>query len=246
MTYKYDVALSFAGENRDFAKAVATMLRSQNIEVFYDEFSTAELWGENLSVKFREVYSTDSRYCIIFFSDYYLEKVWAVVELRNAIEKNILERGEAYILPVRLDGFSGDVPGLPNTIGYISAISAEPEEVVWRFLQKIHTTKKNQTVITVELIQEEVSKFFDLTLRELKSDQKQKKISEPRQIAMFLCRKYTSCSFPEIGREFGGKNHSTVIHAVKNIEKKIRENVYISNVVSRISLQVENSNQRKL
>ena len=69
MAYKYEVALSFAGENRDFAEAVATMLKSQDVEVFYDEFNVAELWGEDLPIKFREVYFTDSRYCLIILSD---------------------------------------------------------------------------------------------------------------------------------------------------------------------------------
>lgn len=143
MTYKYEVALSFAGENRNFAEPVAMMLKSQNIELFYDEFNVVELWGEDLPVKLREVYYSNSRYCIIILSDYYLEKVWTIMELRNAIEKSIKEKGEAYILPVRLDGFSGDVPGLPNTIGYISAETSEPEKVVNFFLQKIGKDKRD-------------------------------------------------------------------------------------------------------
>ena len=52
---------------------------------------------------------------------------------------------------------------------------------------------------------------------------------------MFLSRKYTSSSFPEIGDKFGGKNHSTVVHAVKNIQKKINQNAHISDAVSNIS-----------
>ena len=144
MTYKYDVALSFAGESRDFAEAIAIALESENVKVFYDEFNPADLWGEDLPVKFREVYYSNSRYCIIILSGYYLEKVWTVWELRNAIEKSIQERGEAYILPVRLDGFSGDVPGLPSTIGYVSAKSTEPGKVADTFLQKIRKKKQDE------------------------------------------------------------------------------------------------------
>lgn len=98
---------------------------------------------------------------------------------------------------------------------------------------------QDQKVITVESIQKKVSAFFNLTVQQLKSKQKQKGISEPRQIAMFLSRKYTSYSFPEIGSKFGGKNHSTVVHAVKNIEKKIKQDRHISDIVSSISLQIE-------
>ena len=144
MTYKYDVALSFAGENRDFAEAIATALQAENVKVFYDEFNSADLWGEDLSVKLREVYYANSRYCIIVLSDYYLEKVWTVWELRNAIEKSIQERGEAYILPVRLDGFSGNVPGLPNTIVYLSVKSHEPKKIVDSFLRKIGKDRQDE------------------------------------------------------------------------------------------------------
>lgn len=99
--------------------------------------------------------------------------------------------------------------------------------------------KETPKIITIELIQREVSTFFDLTVKELKSSQKQKKVSEPRQIAMFLSRKYTSSSFPEIGNRFGGKNHSTVVHAVKNIEKKIGRDPSVSNAVAALSSTLE-------
>ena len=99
--------------------------------------------------------------------------------------------------------------------------------------------KENPKIITIELIQKEVGSFFDLTVKDLKSGQKQKKVSEPRQIAMFLSRKYTSSSFPEIGSRFGGKNHSTVVHAVKNVEKKIVKDPNISNAVTALSATLE-------
>lgn len=99
--------------------------------------------------------------------------------------------------------------------------------------------KETPKIITIDLIQKEVSSFFDLTVKDLKSNQKQKKVSEPRQIAMFLSRKYTSSSFPEIGNRFGGKNHSTVVHAVKNVEKKVGRDPSVSNAVTALSTTLE-------
>ena len=99
--------------------------------------------------------------------------------------------------------------------------------------------KETPKIITIELIQKEVSSFFDLTVKDLKSNQKQKKVSGPRQIAMFLSRKYTSSSFPEIGSKFGGKNHSTVVHAVKNVEKKIGADPSLSSAVTTVSATLE-------
>ena len=135
MSYRYDVALSFAGENRQFAEAVAIALKEKGVRVFYDEFQGPDLWGKDLSIISREVYWKYSRYCIMILSAPYIEKEWTKLELRNAIERLIKQEDE-YILPVRLDGFSGEVPGLPGTIKYLEAGSCEPEKVVNYFLDK--------------------------------------------------------------------------------------------------------------
>lgn len=137
MNYQYHVAISFAGENRVFAEAVAEGLRSNGIEVFYDEFDPEKLWGEELPVKLGEIYSDESRYCIMILTKYYLEKMWTNVERQNAIKRQIRQKGQAYILPIRLNGFAGDVPGLPSTIGYLSFRNSQPDAVVEAFLKKI-------------------------------------------------------------------------------------------------------------
>lgn len=137
MNYKYEAALSFAREERVFAEAVADGLRKAGIEVFYDGYYASDLWGEDLSVKLREVYHAESRYCIMILSDSYLEKMWTNFERQQAIERLIQQKGTGYVLPVRLDGFDRDVPGLSNVIGYLSASSDNPEMVVDEFLKKI-------------------------------------------------------------------------------------------------------------
>ena len=73
---------------------------------------------------------------------------------------------------------------------------------------------------TVESIQKLVANYYDLKVRDLKSKNNSQQIALPRQIAMYLCKKLTHCSYPIIGRRFGGKHHSTVIHAIRKIEKK--------------------------
>lgn len=74
-------------------------------------------------------------------------------------------------------------------------------------------------VITVEDIQEIVASRFHVKISDLKSKRRTKTLVYPRQIAMFLCRDLTDSSFPEIGRDFGGKDHTTIIHACKQIQK---------------------------
>jgi chromosomal replication initiator protein len=75
-------------------------------------------------------------------------------------------------------------------------------------------------VVTVESIQKLVANYYNLKVSELKSRNNSQQISYPRQIAMYLCKQLTDCSLPEIGRRFGGKHHSTVIHAIQKIEHK--------------------------
>jgi chromosomal replication initiator protein len=72
--------------------------------------------------------------------------------------------------------------------------------------------------VTIEIIQKFVADYYQLKLVDLKSRNNSKSIAMPRQIAMYLCKGLTSASLPEIGRSFGGKHHSTVIHSIRKIE----------------------------
>jgi len=76
----------------------------------------------------------------------------------------------------------------------------------------------DERAVTIEGIQKFVSDYYQLKHGELKSRNNSKSIAMPRQIAMYLCKALTSASLPEIGRSFGGKHHSTVIHSVRKIE----------------------------
>jgi len=75
-------------------------------------------------------------------------------------------------------------------------------------------------VITVESIQKLVADTYNLKISELKSRNNSHQVSFPRQVAMYLCKHLTDSSLPEIGRRFGGKHHSTVIHAIQKIDNK--------------------------
>jgi chromosomal replication initiator protein len=75
--------------------------------------------------------------------------------------------------------------------------------------------------ITVEMIQKHVADHFRIKVSELKSDKRIKTLVVPRQIAIYICRELTKASYPEIGEKFGGKDHSTIIHSVKKIEKQM-------------------------
>jgi chromosomal replication initiator protein len=79
--------------------------------------------------------------------------------------------------------------------------------------------QNDDRAITIEIIQKFVSEYYQLKLGELKSRNNSKSVAMPRQIAMYLCKNLTPASLPEIGRSFGGKHHSTVIHSIRKIEE---------------------------
>lgn len=115
--FDYDVALSFAGEDREFAKQLYDALRSEHIKVFYDEAEKAKLWGKDLYTYLSELYSKRTRFCIVFMSKHYAEKGWTIHE-RKAAQSRALEEGEReFILPIRLD--ETEVPGILPTVGYL-------------------------------------------------------------------------------------------------------------------------------
>ena len=80
---------------------------------------------------------------------------------------------------------------------------------------------EEETKITAESIQTTVARHFDIKISDLKSTNRAKSVSLPRQIAMYLIRKYTRMGFKEIGSYFGGKDHSTILHACNKIQKNM-------------------------
>ena len=76
----------------------------------------------------------------------------------------------------------------------------------------------NQKKISIDCIKEKVCSYFNLNLSHMTSSRRSINIARPRQIAMYLCKLLTTFSYPEIGKNFGGKDHTTVMHAVKKIE----------------------------
>lgn len=89
-------------------------------------------------------------------------------------------------------------------------------------------------IITIENIQKAVANHFNIRVSDIKSAKRLKIYSNPRQICMYLCRTMTNASFPEIGEKFGGKDHSTVIHAYRQIEKKFKEDRETKNIIESI------------
>ncbi len=90
----------------------------------------------------------------------------------------------------------------------------------------------------VHRIQKIVSEYFQITVEDIRSKKRSSNISFPRQIAMYLCRNMTSESFPKIGTEFGGKDHSTVMHSVEKIEQEIKNNPDLAKIIDKLKKDI--------
>jgi len=93
--------------------------------------------------------------------------------------------------------------------------------------------------VSVERIQEAVVERFGISLQELTGDRRSQSIVYPRQVAMYLCRELTDSSLPKIGKKFGGRDHTTVIHATSKIAKLIKEDRSVYNLVQELTARVK-------
>jgi hypothetical protein len=131
--YLYQIALSFAGEDRPYAARVAAVLRDAKVRVFFDEFERLRLLGKDLAVELRNIYSR-SRYVVVFVSAHYRDKQWPRYEIRSALSLEV-ERGPGSLIQARLD--DTELPELLPTTGYQDLQHVEPEEFARLLIEKL-------------------------------------------------------------------------------------------------------------
>ena len=136
--FEYDVAISFAGEDRAVAEEFGDMLRDKNIKVFYDEYQVGELWGKDLVDHLVNIYSRKARYCVMLISQYYPLKKWTEAERTSAQERAFRDANE-YILPIQLD--DTEVPGITEATGYRDLRQHSMESIVNLLEQRLMETK---------------------------------------------------------------------------------------------------------
>jgi chromosomal replication initiator protein len=94
--------------------------------------------------------------------------------------------------------------------------------------------ENNTRVISIEGIQKVVADHYSLKVAELKAKNNSRRVAEPRQMAMFLCRELTDSSLPEIGKEFGGKHHTTVLHSIRKIANLRKNDPKHNNIINKL------------
>lgn len=180
--YKYEIALSFAGEDRKYVEEVAQCLTKNSVTVFYDEFEESNLWGKDLYVYLDEIYRKESRYCIMFLSQHYAKKLWTNHE-RESAQARAFQQHEEYILPVKLD--DTEIPGIRPTTGYLDGRKLNPDKICSAIINKLD--KKSLSESTLE---DKVPD--DISLPKIK-----------RTITDLEKKKFLKASFAEIMDYFG-------------------------------------------
>ena len=102
---------------------------------------------------------------------------------------------------------------------------------------------ESEKVISCDFIKETVAKYFSINKDDLSGNKRSNDIAFPRQIAMYLCREVANMSFPQIGVDFGGRDHSTVMHACKKIEKEVKEKSNTKLIVDSVKNIIINGKQ---
>jgi hypothetical protein len=113
---EYDVAVSFADEDRPYVDQVVRVLRRRGVRVFTDDPMSVDMWGKDRVTELDDVYRHRSRFVLVFVSAAYVRDRWTRHGLRSAMARALEERSE-YVLPARFD--DTDVPGLPGTIRHV-------------------------------------------------------------------------------------------------------------------------------
>lgn len=143
------------------------------------------------------------------------------------------------LLTARITGNVRDLEGALNRVIAYSALTGEAIDMEFAVATLGEMLRGAQRRITIDEIQKAVSTHFDLKPIDLVSARRARAVARPRQIAMYLAKRLTTRSLPEIGRKFGGRDHSTVIHAVRRIEELRDQDRDIDAAVRALTYQLE-------
>lgn len=163
----------------------------------------------------------------------------AILKKKAEMDRIPLPDDVAHFLAENIDSNIRRLEGSLTRVGAYASLTGGDitislaEEVLQKFF------RDEARNITVEFIQKLVCKHYSIKISEIKSSRKTKSLTLPRQIAMYLSREYTSCSFPAIGEKFGNKDHSTVIHAVKSIKNKLKDDISLKNALTILEKELQ-------
>lgn len=158
----------------------------------------------------------------------------AILQQKAEVEGVLLPHDVAIYLASNIDSNVRELEGSLTRLAAFSSLTKTSLTVELAKELLRNTLKGALREVTVENIQKTICDYFNIKMGDLKAKRRTQNIALPRQVAMYLCRKYTETSFPAIGDKFGGRDHSTVIHASKTIERKIKEDPHMQSTIEKL------------
>lgn len=158
----------------------------------------------------------------------------AILKKKRDNERYVMDDSVLVKIATKVTSNIRELEGVFNKlIAYTSFTNNElTDEIIDNTIESILV--KTTNVVTSKLIMQVVAKFFNIKVDDLLSVNRSKNVAYPRQIAMYLCRNHINMTFPQIGRDFGGKDHTTVLHAYNKIEAEYNNNESVKNLIDDI------------
>ncbi|MBF0309431.1 MAG: chromosomal replication initiator protein DnaA [Magnetococcales bacterium] len=169
-----------------------------------------------------------------------LETRVAILKKKAAMEGLDLQDDVAFFLAEAIHSNVRDLIGALIRVSAYASLTRQPVTMglVRTSMREMTRQPERQEPLSIERIQETVATFYRVQMADLHSTTRARAISRPRQIAMFLCKQFTAHSYPEIGRQFGGKDHTTVLYAVEKIEEEKMRNPQLAQELDTLSGQL--------
>ncbi|MBU1062335.1 MAG: chromosomal replication initiator protein DnaA [Candidatus Omnitrophica bacterium] len=162
----------------------------------------------------------------------------AILKKKAARNSMVLPEDVTYLIAEKIKTNIRELEGaLIKVIAYASLENKPITQALVRDVLK-DVLLESERKISIETIQKKVADYFDLRISDMKTKKRNKQIAYPRQIAMYLTRELTNLTLPNIGENFGGRDHSTVIHACEKIQKDLKRNQNVKNLINRLMLEI--------
>ena len=165
----------------------------------------------------------------------------AILRKKVQTENIIIDDYILSVIATKVDSNIRELEGALNKIVAYASLTHSPITIEMAEKAINDIVLQKEKVISADYIQEIVSKYFNIDKKDLISTKKSNDIVYPRQIAMYLCRAVGQMSFPKIGEEFGKRDHTTVMHAYKKIEKELKENSNTKLIVESVKNIIKDS-----
>jgi chromosomal replication initiator protein len=163
----------------------------------------------------------------------------AILQKKAEVEGIELPHDVALFLAANIDSNVRELEGSLTRLGAFASLNKS--EITVDFARQVlqNILREKDAAITIESIQKTVCDFFHIRAADLRSKKRSRTVAVPRQVAMYLCRRYTQASFPVIGDRFGGRDHSTVIHATQVVDQRAKQDPAFRATIERLERMLE-------